>query len=40
MKKYTILKIEVVEMQYIDVICTSGPLKDGEFDNSDIWWNN
>lgn len=37
MKKYNELVIEVVKCNDLDVICDSGPLKAGEFDDSDFW---
>ena len=37
MKKYNELVIEVVNYSELDVICNSGPLKAGEFDDSDFW---
>ena len=37
MKNYQQLYVRVVQLDKLDVICTSGDLKVGEFDNDDIW---
>lgn len=37
MKKYENLYLEVRRLKELDVICTSGELMVGEFDNDDIF---
>lgn len=37
MKKYENLYLNIVYLNKLDVICTSGPQKDGEFDDEDIF---